>query len=103
RTSRRPPVSSSLPYPTLFRSISRGLAPSGRVATFGMRSLRGLRSAARVARTHFSGNVRGWLDIDRDVVEEVVRRVRDERPDFVLDRKSTRLNSSHTRISYAVS
>jgi arylsulfatase A-like enzyme len=54
--------------------ISRGLAPRSRVTT----------SAARVARTHFSGNVRGWLDIDRDVVEEVVRRVRDEQPDFVF-------------------
>jgi arylsulfatase A-like enzyme len=64
--------------------ISRGLAASDRVATFGVQSLRALRSAARVARTHFSGNVRGWLDIDRDIVEEVVRRVRDERPDFVF-------------------
>lgn len=64
--------------------ISRGLAPSGRVATFGVQSLRALRSAARVARTHFSGNVRGWLDFDRDIVEEVVRRVREERPDFVF-------------------
>ena len=64
--------------------ISRGLAPSGRVATFGVQSLRALRSAARVARTHFSGDVRGWLDFDRDIVEEVVRRVREERPDFVF-------------------
>src|SRR5690242_12858994 len=64
--------------------ISRGLAPSGRVATFGVQSLRALRSAARVAHTHFSGNVRGWLDFDRDIVEEVVRRVREERPEFVF-------------------
>jgi arylsulfatase A-like enzyme len=64
--------------------ISRGLAPQGRVATFGMRSLSALRSAARVARTHFTGNVRGWLDIDRDIGDEIVRRVREERPDFVF-------------------
>lgn len=64
--------------------ISRGLAPSGRVATFGVQSLRALRSAARVAHTHFTGNVRGWLDFDRDIVEEVVRRVREERPEFVF-------------------
>jgi arylsulfatase A-like enzyme len=64
--------------------ISRGLAPGGRVATFGMQNLTALRSAARVARTHFSGNVRGWLDIDRDIGDEVVRRVREERPDFVF-------------------
>lgn len=54
--------------------ISRGLPARGRVVA----------SAARVARTHFSGNVRGWLAIDRDIVEEVVRRVRDEQPDFVF-------------------
>ena len=75
--------------------ISRGLTPEGRVAAFGMRSLRALRSAARVARTHFSGNVRGWLDIDRDVVEEVVRRVRDERPDFVFAALTGIDKSSH--------
>jgi arylsulfatase A-like enzyme len=75
--------------------ISRGLTPQGRVAAFGVRSLRALRSAARVARTHFSGNVRGWLDIDRDVVAEVVRRVRDERPDFVFAALTGIDKSSH--------
>jgi arylsulfatase A-like enzyme len=65
--------------------ISRGLAPRARVTT----------STARVARTHFSGNVRGWLDIDRDVVEEVVRRVRDERPDFVFAALTGIDKSSH--------
>ena len=75
--------------------ISRGLTPEGRVAAFGVQSLRALRSAARVARTHFSGNVRGWLDIDRDVVEEVVRRVRDERPDFVFAALTGIDKSSH--------
>ena len=64
--------------------ISRGLPAEGRVATFGIQSLNALRSVARVARTHFSGNVRGWLDFDRDIVEKVVRRVREERPDFVF-------------------
>ena len=65
--------------------ISRGLAPRARVRT----------STARVARTHFSGNVRGWLDIDRDVVEDVVRRVRDERPDFVFAALTGIDKSSH--------
>ena len=67
--------------------ISRGLAPRGRVTT----------STARVARTHFSGNVRGWLDIDRDVVEDVVRRVRDERPDFVFAALTGIDKSSHAQ------
>jgi arylsulfatase A-like enzyme len=64
--------------------ISRGLAPQDHVATFGVQSLSALRSAARVARTHFTGNVRGWLAIDREIGNEIVRRVRDERPDFVF-------------------
>jgi arylsulfatase A-like enzyme len=64
--------------------ISRGLSAKGRVATFGMQNLNAMRSVARVARTHFTGNVRGWLDFDRDIVEKVVRRVRDERPEFVF-------------------
>jgi len=77
--------------------ISRGLAPSGRVATFGVQSLRALRSAARVAHTHFTGNVRGWLDIDRDIVEEVVRRVREERPEFVFAALTGIDKSSHAQ------
>jgi len=34
---------------------------------------------ARAAATHFRGNVRGWLAIDRNVGEEVVRRLRTRR------------------------
>lgn len=64
--------------------IGRGLGRSDHIATFGVGSLRGLRSVARVARTHFTGNVRGWLDFDRDIGDEVVRRVREERPEFVF-------------------
>jgi hypothetical protein len=64
--------------------ISRGLAPQDHVATFGVGSIDALRSVARVARTHFSGNVRGWLAIDREIGDQIVRRVREERPDFVF-------------------
>jgi arylsulfatase A-like enzyme len=64
--------------------ISRGLPAAGRVATFGVQNLAALRSAARVAKTHFTGDVRGWLDFDRDIVDKVVRRIRDERPEFVF-------------------
>lgn len=67
--------------------ISRGLPTRARVTT----------STARVARTHFSGNVRGWLDIDRDIVEEVVRRVRDERPEFVFAALTGIDKSSHAQ------
>jgi arylsulfatase A-like enzyme len=39
---------------------------------------------ARAAMTHFRGNVRGWLDIDREIGARLARRIRRERPDFVF-------------------
>src|SRR5205085_7618472 len=41
-------------------------------------------SALRAARTHFSGNVAGWLQIDREVATEVARRICDDTPEFVF-------------------
>ncbi|HVX39698.1 MAG TPA: alkaline phosphatase family protein [Gemmatimonadaceae bacterium] len=58
--------------------ITRGLDKRRRVGTINPKS------AFRAARTHFSGNVAGWLQIDREVGAEVVRRVHDDRPDFVF-------------------
>ena len=57
--------------------IGRGLEKRSRIG-------RGARFALRAARTHFAGNVRGWLEIDRDIGREVARRVRDERPRFAF-------------------
>lgn len=57
--------------------IQRGLATENRLG-------RGARFALRAARTHFSGNAAGWLDIDREMAGELARRVRDDRPDFVF-------------------
>lgn len=57
--------------------IGRGLGSAQRLG-------RGARFVARAARTHFSGDVRGWLAIDRDIGGEVVRRVRRDAPDFVF-------------------
>jgi arylsulfatase A-like enzyme len=39
---------------------------------------------ARAAATHFRGNVRGWLTIDRKVGEEAARRLRTERVRFAF-------------------
>ena len=64
--------------------ITRGLAPSARIGTLDIRSLRSVRAAARATRTHFRGDVEGWLRIDREVREQVVTRIRAERPDFVF-------------------
>jgi hypothetical protein len=58
--------------------INRGLPKSDRVAGLSARY------ALRAARTHFSGNLAGWLDVDRDVAREVARRVRDDRPEFTF-------------------
>src|SRR3712207_7544164 len=78
---RRPPRSTLFPYTTLFRSLATGeatlLTPHEEDARF---------YGARV--TPDGGSV--YLATDRD-------------GDFMrLDRKSTRLNSSHANISYAV-
>ncbi len=40
--------------------------------------------ALRAARTHFRGNVRGWLAIDREIGEAVAHRIRRDRPEFVF-------------------
>src|SRR3989442_6359334 len=76
---RRPPRSTLFPYTTLFRSL-RFLLDRGR---------RPLRSSARV-RPERKGSL-------------ILRGARPAHADRAgLDRKSTRLNSSHVRISYAV-
>ena len=58
--------------------ITRGLPLERRLGTLTARS------AARVALTHFRGKAEGWLDVDREVMREIPRRVREERPDFVF-------------------
>ncbi|MBL8961435.1 MAG: alkaline phosphatase family protein [Gemmatimonadetes bacterium] len=40
--------------------------------------------ALRAARTHFRGNVRGWLGIDREIGQAVAHRIRRDRPQFVF-------------------
>jgi len=57
--------------------IGRGLAWRSRIGF-------GARFAARAAMTHFRGNVRGWLAIDREIGSRLARRIRRERPDFVF-------------------
>jgi len=64
--------------------ISRGLAPEnilGRNPAF----------VARTARTHFTGRVQGWLEIDREISTQVVERIRKRRPASTrrLTRKAT--------------
>src|SRR5688572_32675983 len=80
---RRPPRSTLFPYTTLFRSyVALG---------FG-----GALSQAE-ARARALAEVQRALEIDPDQADAHVAL-----GDLKLDRKSTRLNSSHSQISYAV-
>src|SRR3712207_7753254 len=85
---RRPPRSTLFPYTTLFRSAPRR-PPS--------RSSRADRGRHEVERVHRAGDSRG-ATTPRRAVEP--GRARDAAG--CGDRKSTRLNSSHANISYAV-
>src|SRR2546430_12186839 len=94
---RRPPRSTLFPYTTLFRSAP--LAPFGTGLDVccgtgaGMELLRPL-CRDRVVGLDFS---RGMLEVGRQRTAAAPGSARLE-----LDRKSTRLNSSHSQISYAV-
>jgi predicted AlkP superfamily pyrophosphatase or phosphodiesterase len=50
--------------------ITRGLTPDGQLAVLN------LRSALRAIRTHFGGNLREWLVVDRETSSKVVARAR---------------------------
>jgi hypothetical protein len=69
--------------------IGRGLPAERRIGALTMRS------AVRAARTHFTGNVRGWLEIDREVAGQTVRRIRSDRPEFVFAALTGIDKSSH--------
>src|SRR3712207_7877978 len=86
---RRPPRSTLFPYTTLFRSRRHTLA-EGRPQARGRRV--GNLPEARPRRARRAAPAR---DRQRVPLEEVEARPR-------TDRKSTRLNSSHANISYAV-
>src|SRR3712207_8755572 len=99
---RRPPRSTLCPYPTLFRAVERlrddALPGEGRVAVDQDRQRDGRVVDARAARA--VGLLRP-CPADDDGVDGLqvagIGRQRDRE-----DRKSTRLNSSHANISYAV-
>src|SRR5438874_7283562 len=84
---RRPPSSTLFPYTTLFRSRRRTSGRARRVA--GACSACGRRRGPAASSGHHR------LDEPGDVRRIVL-------PDEAADRKSTRLNSSHVEISYAV-
>src|SRR3712207_7832861 len=88
---RRPPRSTLFPYTTLFRSVlaHHPNQPPRPAAVLGV---------------HSSSN---GLDFSRStafghVGQAFIAEFGDQAPDTGKDRKSTRLNSSHANISYAV-
>jgi len=81
--------------------IGRGLAPAHRIgfsAAFGLRA----------AWTHFRGDVRGWLLIDRAMGEDVARRIRRDRPAFAfcahpgIDKTSHAVGHTHGAVRDAM-
>src|SRR5207245_7974298 len=80
----RPPRSTLFPYTTLFRSRARGAVPARDESRHARPACCGEGGRSRALRAH----------------ERTRHRTRNERAR--LDRKSTRLNSSHGSISYAV-
>src|SRR3712207_8911844 len=99
---RRPPRSALFPYTTLFRSLGRERPPRGERLACGLERLghcpRRL-TAGFVAEQRLRLDALGGLVADVDREDACA-------PQRVLitrgDRKSTRLNSSHANISYAV-
>src|SRR5947207_10995457 len=87
----RPPKSPLFPYTTLFRSEPVSPSPSPSHHSMFLQQLPVLRIEPEVrSRPTTVGLVRGFVPL-RQLVHDVEE-----------DRKSTRLNSSHTVISYAV-
>src|SRR3712207_7432187 len=89
---RRPPRSTLFPYTTLFRSLSidaePGLADSGDLEADLPELMLTVAEAGKAA----DRSVAIFMDELQYLTE----------PEFSADRKSTRLNSSHANISYAV-
>src|SRR5687768_17955914 len=85
---RRPPRSTLFPYTTLFRSTDAAVRRQGR------------RTAASGSRRHAPQSKRGRRR--RPVCSRLVGIDGSARLPSTQDRKSTRLNSSHGYISYAV-
>src|SRR3712207_8151500 len=96
---RRPPRSTLFPYTTLFRSVGPEVAANPPPLTLGeidrisdQEMPPGIKHALKASLRRFGvDSIAAWLE-----------RTHDFRIGDALDRKSTRLNSSHANISYAV-
>src|SRR3712207_8985395 len=87
---RRPPRSTLFPYTTLFRSRKRFIATASHELRTPIFSLGGFLELLQDE------------DLDPETREAFLTQVREQVGRLQKDRKSTRLNSSHANISYAV-
>src|SRR3712207_7073852 len=88
---RRPPRSTLFPYTTLFRSKMFGIGKLIGSVAGGLLDKIGLGKLAPFVQLGINALTGNWLGVAQDVFGLVSQ-----------DRKSTRLNSSHANISYAV-
>src|SRR5207253_10403597 len=93
---RRPPPSPLFPYTTLFRSL-RAVRTGGRISLIGVLTGGG-GTVNPMPILMKSVRVQGIFVGSREMFEAMNRAIALHK----LDRKSTRLNSSHVAISYAV-
>lgn len=87
--------------PTIFELVPRSAAAFS-VVTRGLpraHSLAALtpQSAIRAAITHFRGRAERWIDIDREVADAVLARVRSDRPDYLFAALTGIDKASHAR------
>src|SRR2546430_11535212 len=90
---RRPPRSTLFPYTTLFRSHSSSFSPF--IGVLDGRQMWIRAEMQTVLRTRWLSRPGLAVTDRREPTPERISRIR-------RDRKSTRLNSSHSQISYAV-
>src|SRR3712207_7502221 len=88
---RRPPRSTLFPYTTLFRSLPVGIVASAFAREIHRRDF--------VVTWNMVARVPLFSGLGADELSEIIRCLRSRSCE---DRKSTRLNSSHANISYAV-
>lgn len=86
--------------PTIFELAPSSLAAMnviGRGLRAHERLGQGLRFVLRTGITHFRGNVRGWLSIDRDIADQFTKRFFNERPSFAFAALTGIDKTSHAR------
>src|SRR3712207_9049259 len=100
---RRPPRSTLFPYTTLFRSTNKTWFKIPEEGIYGgaCAELCGSGHADMLARVRAVSptEFEAWAQRKRDQISAAQRGLSEQRRE---DRKSTRLNSSHANISYAV-